>query len=438
MAQLSDKQNRARIAYEQAVASGYAPAGASRAEIAEKGSAVLVAAKLLNQRKDGTVETCRKRIWQVIKKTGEEVDVINGEEDWTPAEAARADKWQRAARVKASQLKKALEELEDARNLRETAFNLTPKKIRPHTWHEVQLIKSKRRETPVLFTSDFQIGEVVRREDTPADNEYNVEIFKMRYFRLIEKTIELIEEHHGGADHIVYLRGGDTISGGIHDELAETDEVPPPEQARIAIEVETAGIRRLLKKFRRVSVYSVNGNHDRTTKKPRAKRYSSESYEVLIQYGIEAQFTNPETGKLDPRIRFENDPSGDCLFKLRGHNFLLTHGDRIGTSGGAGFLGPAGPIVRGAKKVRNQYAGQGIHIDTVLGGHFHTPMHGLGYLFNGTLVGYSEYAHSRIRADIESPCQTLFFVHDSYGITAVRRIYVNGHKQDRRKAKIAD
>ena len=425
MTQLTDKQNRARIAYEQAVASGYSPAGEPQNE---KGSAVAMAAKILADRKDGTYETCRKRIWQVIKKTGEEVDLIDGEEEWTPKEAARASKWERTARVKASQLKQALAENEDLRNLREIAFGLTPKIIRPHEWHDVELEKSKRKETPVLFTSDFQIGEVVRREDTPANNEYNIEIFKRRYFRLIDKTIELINEHHGGADHIVYLRGGDSISGGIHDELAETDQVPPAEQAKICIEVETAGIYRLLNKFGRVTVYSVNGNHDRTTKKPRAKAYAANSYEVLIQYALEAQFTNPKTGKLDPRIRFESDPSGDVLFRLRGHNFLLTHGDRIGTSGGAGFLGPAGPIVRGAKKVRNQYAGQNIHIDTVLVGHFHTPMHGTNHLCNGTLVGYSEYAHAKIRADIEAPCQTLFFVHDSYGITAVRRIYVNGTK----------
>lgn len=437
MSNLSDKQTRARIAYEQAVASGHAPAGASNEEVREKGSAVASAAKVLSERGDGSYETCRKRIWQVIRKTGQDVDVIDGEEEWTPKEAARANKWERAARMKASQLKAALEEMEDLRNLRETAFGLTPKNVRPHTWHTVPLEKSGKRETPVLFTSDFQIGEVVRREDTPANNEYNVEIFKKRYFRLIEKTIELINEHHGGADHIVYLRGGDTISGGIHDELAETDQVPPAEQARIAIEIETAGIRQLLRAFGRVTIYSVCGNHDRTTKKPRAKLYSSNSFEVLIQYGLEAQFMDPETGALDPRVKFESDPSGDVLFRLRGHNFLLTHGDRIGTSGGAGFLGPAGPIVRGAKKVRNQYAGQGIHVDTVLGGHFHTPMHGEGHLFNGTLVGYSEYAHAKIRAEIGPPCQTLFFVHDDYGITAVRRIYVNGHKIVR-KPRIAD
>jgi len=437
MAGLTEKQNRARIAYEQAVASGYAPAGASRVEINQKGSAIAEAAKTLSANKDGTVETCRKRIWQVIKKTGEEVDLIDGEEDWTPKEAARANKWEKAARLKNSQLKKALEEMEDLRKLRETAFGLAPRNVRPHTWQTVNLAKSKRRETPVLFTSDLQIGEVVRREDTPANNEYNLTIFKKRYFRLIEKTIDLIETHHGGADHIVYLRGGDTISGGIHDELAETDEVPPAEQARVAIQVETAGIRRLLENFGRVTVYSVAGNHDRTTKKPRSKLYSSNSFEVLIQYGLEAQFCDPKTGLLDPRIKFESDPSGDILFKLRGHNFLMTHGDRIGTSGGAGFLGPAGPIVRGAKKVKAQYAGQGIHVDTVLGGHFHTPMHGDGFLFNGTLVGYSEYAHARIRAEISPPCQTLFFVHDLYGITAVRRIYVNGHKVSQ-KVRVAE
>ena len=425
---LSDKQNRARIAYEQAVAQGFAPAGASKEETKDKGSAVAQAAKVLSDRKDGSYETCRKRIWQVIKKTSNEVDTINDEQEWTPREAAEAQKWKQAARLSNAKLKKALDELEEAKDLRQSAFGLTPKNVVPMTWHETRLPKSRRKESPVLFTSDFQIGEVVRIGDTPAQNEYNLDIFRKRYMRLIDKTIELVNEHHGGADHIVYLRGGDTISGGIHDELAETDEVPPPEQARVAIQTEAAGIRKLKAAFGKVTVYSVCGNHDRTTKKPRAKQYSSLSYELLIQDALEAQFSDGRTGKPDPDVRFENDPSGDVLFRLRGHNFLMTHGDRIGTSGGAGFLGPAGPIVRGAKKVKAQYADQGIHIDTVLGGHFHTPMHGDGFLFNGTLVGYSEYAHAKIRATISPPCQTLFFVHEAYGVTAVRRIYVNGHK----------
>ena len=426
MKNLTEKQQRALIAYEQAVAKGYAAAGSPAT--ASQPSAVAQAAKVLHSQKQGTLETCRKRIWQVIGKAGADVDVIDGEAEWTPAEAAASQRDKTDNQALKLRLKRALEELDDARKLREVAFGLQPRNIPPLNLYDANPVRSKKRETPVLFTSDFQIGEVVGINDTPAKNEYNLDIFQKRYARLIDKTISLVIEHHGGSDHIIYLRGGDTISGSIHEELADTDEVSPAEQAKVAIQAEAAGIRKLRDAFGKVTVYSIPGNHDRTTHKPRCKKYTSHSYEVLVQLGLESQFCDSKTGKPDPNVRFETDDSGDILFRLRGHNFLLTHGDRIGTSGGAGFLGPGGPIIRGAKKVRAQYAGQGIHIDTVLGGHFHTPIHGDGFLFNGTLVGYSEYAHARIRADISPPCQTLFFVHDDYGITAVRRIYVNGHK----------
>lgn len=419
---LTDKQARARVAYEEAVARG-------------EDNPITAAAKLLAKRKDGTYETCRKRVWQVIRKLerngGADVEVIDAESDWTPSEAAKDKRWETRARTLQGKLNAALKELDEANDVRRAAFGLGPAHVKPSRWSALKLDKSGRRETPVLLTSDFQIGEVVRAGDTPSGNEYSIEVFRKRYRRLVERAIALVEEHHGGADHFVYLRGGDTISGGIHEELADTDEVPPPVQARIAIEEESAGIRRLLDAFGKVYVYSVCGNHDRIHPKPRAKRYTDNSYEVLIQYGLEAQFTDPRTGRPDPRVIFRTDSTGDLLFDVRGFLFLLTHGDRIGTGGGQGFIGPVAPITRGVQKVIAQYAGLGVHIDCVLGGHYHTSVETQHCLFNNTLVGDSEYAHAKIRAPIAPPSQTLFFVHDRYGRTATRRIYLNGHQTKR-------
>ncbi len=238
---------------------------------------------------------------------------------------------------------------------------------------------------------------------------------------MIGVTIKLVKKHHGDSDKIVYLRGGDCISGGIHDELKDTDEVPPPEQCIAVIQEEVQGIKNLADAFGRVVVVSVAGNHDRITHKPRMKEYTRHSYDLLIQYSIESHFL------ADPRVEFVSDPSGDVLFSVAGYRMLLTHGDRMGTGGGQGFLGTSGPVVRGAKKVKHAYSAEGHVIDLVLCGHYHTPMHVHDLVMcNGCLAGHSEYARAKIRAEPHPPTQTLFFIHEERGVTATRLIDVNG------------
>lgn len=405
--------DRALVVYEECVAEGFKPPGeGKRGE-----SAVMEAARRYAKEARISVNRARNRIQRAIADRGAGVCVV--EADNQPLDPDPKDMGFRQRAVRAERLLKTTqEELSHALRIREEAFGLAP--VEAAGWRAVASSPSGRSETPVLFTSDFQVGEVIREEDTRGYNAYNLDIFRKRYRRLIEATIGIVKRHHGDADHIVYLRGGDSISGSIHPELADTDEVAPPMQCVVLLQEEIAGIKSLADAFGHVTVISIPGNHDRIGVKPRAKTYSDHSYETLIQFALEAAF------KDDPRVTFITDKSGDVLFQIHNTKFLLTHGDRIGTGGGDGFAGPSLPIVRGAKKVHAAYAREGFNVDYVLGGHYHTPVFTDGVLFNGCLPGYSEYARARMRVAPSPPSQTLFFVHEEHGITAVRRIYVNG------------
>jgi predicted phosphodiesterase len=228
---------------------------------------------------------------------------------------------------------------------------------------------------------------------------------------MIEKTLYL-SFTHGGKEWtypgIVYARGGDTISGGIHEELAETEDLSPIEAVEVAFEEESAGIAKLADAFGRVFVPDCGGgNHDRITKKPRSKKAHA-NFDRLINYMLRRQFQN------DPRVTFQNTLSMDVLFTIYGRNILLTHGDRIGSRGGQGFIGPAATILRGAQKVIMEQSALGRHIDMVMMGHFHTPMY-LGWVMvNGSLPGYSEFAKmNRMRPF--PPQQMLSFWHPDRG-----------------------
>jgi hypothetical protein len=285
----------------------------------------------------------------------------------------------------------------------------------------------KHREAPILFTSDFQFGEVVDLDEMEGINEYNVEIAERRYDTLINKTVDLCFHHTANPDFpgLIYLRGGDAISGGIHDELAQTDEYSPPEAVVALARKEISGIEHCADKFGRVHVISVPGNHDRITKKKQHKRMAATSYELMVQAMIQIYFE----AKADSRVTFHSPKSGDAYFPVWGWQFLLTHGDRIGTGGGTGYIGPIATITRGFAKIKRQHAGLGKILHFILTGHYHTSCEPPGGFGNGSLVGYGEYARD-LRADPEPPCQWLLMVHPEQGVTQRRKIFVEPPRQD--------
>jgi hypothetical protein len=275
----------------------------------------------------------------------------------------------------------------------------------PAEWSLTPRTDRKREHMPYLLTSDFQAGEVIRPEETEAGYGYDSEIFRQRYRRMIDTTIYLSFNHGGQGwqyPGIIYSRGGDTISGGIHEELQDTDDMTPIEAVECVFEEESAGITKLAEAFGKVDVKTPGsaGNHDRNTHKPRTKTASAHSYDRLIAYMLRRHFNK------DKRVTFQTSESFDVRFPIYSRNIILTHGDRMGSSGGQGFIGPMATIMRGAQKVIMEQAALGFNVDEVHHGHFHTPGY-LGWVMsNGCLPGYSEYA-KQYRMRPSPPQQTL-------------------------------
>lgn len=286
-------------------------------------------------------------------------------------------------------------------------------KLEPVDWvAKTPHVRKQNSLTPVLFTSDFQAGEVIRADEMDGLNEFNSDIFVERYQRMITKTIELAENNTGATDFpgCIYLRGGDAISGEIHDELAQTNDLSSIPAVRLVQRQEREGIRRLRDKFGRVRVISVPGNHGRTTHKPHAKGYAERSFESLLSWWLADAFES------DPNVQFWQPPSGDALFDVCGWNVLLSHGDRTGSKGGQGFVGPAATIARGHQKLVQYHAASGSRVDVVLTGHLHTSLKlSTGYA-NGSLAGYNEYARS-FRAMPDAPKQWLLFMQKEHCVS---------------------
>ena len=313
------------------------------------------------------------------------------------------------------ELREARKELEKDDSLREELYRLSRMPIDPPQWSVKTHPATTGPGIPILFTSDFQWGEKVTAEELDGINEFNEEIAIMRYRRLIERTVDLCYEHMVSPQYpgLIYLRGGDMINGEIHDEFKETNELQSLPAVQSLVSHELWGIRQLADKFGKIRVITVPGNHGRLTKKPHSKKYALHNYDTHSAWLLETMVK----AMGDDRISFWTPLSGDALFPVFGWQFLLTHGDRIGSRGGQGFIGPAATITRGMKKLRDYYAELGRPVDYILVGHFHTAMELEFGFANGSLPGYTEYARDG-RMTPKPAVQWLLFVHPKHGVTA--------------------
>lgn len=335
---------------------------------------------------------------------------------------ARARESEKVARERLVEAMAELQKLHDTiRDLRWATAAMADHK--PATWVLPNRRVHKSEHMPYLLTSDFQVGEVVRKEETEHGYGYDVATFKRRYRRMIETSIYLARQHVGPGwtyPGFIYARGGDPISGGIHKELLETDELTAPEAVKVCAEMESEGIITLAQEFGNVFVPCVgHSNHSRIQVKPQAKKARANSYDMLLDEMIMLKVASMP--KIRDRVRFQLTESPDVFFPIYDMQILLTHGDNMGSKGGTGFIGPLATILRGAQKTIAEQSAIGRHVDRLDHGHYHTPAYGGWFLSNGSMPGYGEFAkHFRMRPS--PPQQTLLFHHPRRGVVDIKPI----------------
>lgn len=267
------------------------------------------------------------------------------------------------------------------------------------------------RAVGLIHLSDLHVGEVVRSEEVGGVNEYTPEIFKRRFRRMIDASLQIIPRWAADCDlkGVVVALNGDLVSGNIHAELRETNALTAHEQVALATDEIAAGLRHIADKFGAVLVTVTPGNHGRITEKTHAKRMAALSYDTMIGNILAREFAS------DPRITVNMSAGADIVFPIFGWSVLQTHGDSMGTGGGQGFAGPELPIVRGGKRIKLSGFSTGERYDIMLTAHYHTSSNPGTMLANGSMVGYSEYA-VRIRGVPEPPMQWLALIHEKWGL----------------------
>lgn len=328
----------------------------------------------------------------------------------------RAQQAQREAEARYKDAVKQLSLVEDRLRDLEWANNVS---LKPADWTFKTYQGGKKREhIPELFGSDWQVGEVIRESETEAGYGYDAAIFVTRYRRMVD-TVNYLSHHHGGSGWVypglVYLRGGDTIDGGIHPEDAGEQCLTPLQCVELVFEEEARGLELLAESFGKVDVKTPGsaGNHDRTNLKPVSKKAFAHNYDRLIHKMLVNHF------RKDKRVTFQTSESFDLRYKIYDQNVMLTHGDRMSAGGGTGFIGPIANILKGWQKVTMEQAALGFKVDQMRTGHYHTPFwtpYGWG---NGCMPGYSEFAKG-FRMRPTPPMQLFGFHHHKRGLVDMK------------------
>lgn len=117
----------------------------------------------------------------------------------------------------------------------------------------------------LIHLSDLHVGEVVRGEEVGGVNEYNPEIFKRRFRRMISASMQILPRWAADCDleGVVVALNGDTVSGSIHQELRETNALTAHEQVALATDEIAAALHKLADQFGAVLVTVTPGNHGR-------------------------------------------------------------------------------------------------------------------------------------------------------------------------------
>lgn len=266
----------------------------------------------------------------------------------------------------------------------------------------------------VALLSDIHYGEVVDPASVSMMNEYDKNIANERVKRFFSNIIRAQKYVELDVDEFYLIVMGDLISGEIHEELARTNQISPVECVRNVASLLSSGVDALSESFSRVKVVCVGGNHGRIDRKPQSKGKGRRSFDWLAcSYACDVNQSDAQWYLAD---------SADTNVEIKGTKFLITHGD--GFRGGSGIAGSLSPLMLGDHRLRKRAMSSGSPHDWMLCGHFHQLMLGYsGIIMNGSIVGDSEYTHSKIFKH-EIPQQAMFFVNEEHGVTLRLPIFV--------------
>jgi hypothetical protein len=263
------------------------------------------------------------------------------------------------------------------------------------------------RAIPIVSLSDWHIEERVESGVVNGFNDYNLKIAEERAKKLFINLIKVntILSRDVSINDMVLWLGGDFISGYIHDELIENNQLSPLEAIRAAKKMIRSGIDFILSntKLNLIIPCSV-GNHGRNTKKMHISTSYKTNYEFMMYCDLQDYY------QYTKRVTFHINKSDDCYVESLGRVNRFFHGEQIKYGGGIGGL--TVPLIKFIHRKNQQQ-----HADMNFLGHFHQNLYPTqDSCVNGSMIGLSGYGY-KLGFKPEVPCQAYTLLNQKYGYT---------------------
>lgn len=244
--------------------------------------------------------------------------------------------------------------------LEEALLNISPKHF--PVFESTQINSDN---TILIMLQDLHIGATFNS----YWGEYNTDIAEKRLALLLSEIFK-IQERHNSSDCVVVL-GGDLLSGNIHKSVQVTNRENVIDQIKIAIELISQFCYELSKRFSKVSMVSVSGNHTRIDKKEDA--IHNERLDDIVSYGIGLALNHIQNFEVMDDLNLD---TSIAIVPIRGKNYVAVHGDydAFSKTGVQNLIGMVRMIP-----------------EAVLYGHLHTPAvdecQGVKMVRGGSLAG---------------------------------------------------
>lgn len=264
----------------------------------------------------------------------------------------------------------------------------------------------------VAVLSDWHVEEKVDPKTVSELNEFNLSIADKRIEKATKAILRLTDIERGGRDIPVLVLAilGDLMTGYIHEELREENELSPTQTILWLRERLTKLINTIRKEgnFEQIIIPCSIGNHGRSTIKPRHSTAYKNNYEWLLYKLLEQEITDGVTWFVGE--------SYHTYLNIYDKTFRLHHGDGLKYQGGIGGLTiPVEKAIAAWNKGR--------HADLDIFGHWHTSQQNPKWISNGSLVGHNSYSIA-IKAPYEPPQQTYFLFDAKRGRTGTWPIFL--------------
>ena len=233
-------------------------------------------------------------------------------------------------------------------------------------------------ETLVIQLTDWHAGKIVK--DQQGNILYNETIFKRRMDKFCAQILKLLDNHikkGTKVNDVVIISTGDNANGeDIYATQAYEQELAPPYQVMLVVEVFTKLIQALLDRKLNVKFYGVKGNHGRLGK----DKDPNSNWDIMI-YLILKHWAYANGKKVEI-----NYSELDYLnFEIEGWKYHIRH------------IAPEQPDTSASRAKFGGWAGMH-NADAICYGHFHHfgifDANGVRVFRGGSPIGADEFAES--------------------------------------------